>query len=103
MKREGRLGFVPSRYGPDVVGGAETVFREMSHSLASRGWDVEVLTTCAQDHFTWDNVYPAGVQDDEGVTVRRFPAVVSTPRAERAAYENAIHNGGRHTIDDQQR
>ena len=39
----------------------------------------------------------------EGVTVRRFPAVVSTPRAERAAYENAIHNGWPLTIDDQQR
>jgi glycosyltransferase involved in cell wall biosynthesis len=103
VNRSGRLGFVPSRYGPDVVGGAETVFREMSHGLAARGWEVEILTTAARDHFTWENVYPTGEQQDDGLTVRRFPAVISTPRAERAAFENAIHNGWPLTIDDQQR
>src|SRR5207245_1102402 len=102
VKRSGRLGFVPSRYGPEVVGGAETVFREMSHGLAARGWDVDILTTAARDHFTWENVYPLGEQQDDGVVVRRFPAVISTPRTERAAFENAIHNGLPLTIDDQQ-
>ena len=85
MKRQGTIAFVPSRYGADVVGGAETVMREQAHGLAERGWDVEVLTTCARDHYTWANEYPPGVEQAGAVTVRRFPAVVSTRRADRAA------------------
>ena len=103
MNRNGRLAFVPSRYGADVVGGAETVFREMSSGLAARGWEVEVLTTSARDHFTWENVYPPGESREGNVVVRRFPAVISTPRAERAAYETAIHNGWPLTVADQYR
>jgi glycosyltransferase involved in cell wall biosynthesis len=99
----GKLAFVPARYGKDVVGGAETVFRELAHALAARGWDVEVLTTCARDHFSWANEYPAGVEDVDGVTVRRFPAVVSTPRADRAYFDEVIRTGGHLTLADQQR
>ena len=54
---------------------------------------MEVLTTCARDHYTWANEVPAGVERDGPVTVRRFPAVVSTPRAERAALGAAIAEG----------
>jgi glycosyltransferase involved in cell wall biosynthesis len=103
VNRTGRLAFVPPRYGADVVGGAETVFRELSGRLAERGWEVEILTTCARDHFTWENVYPPGDHRDGNVVVRRFPAVVSTPRTERAAYETAIHNGWPLTVADQYR
>ena len=56
-----RLAFVPPRYGPDVVGGAELVLRQIASGLADRGWTVDVLTTCARDHYTWANEYPAGV------------------------------------------
>nr|MDQ3641969.1 hypothetical protein [Actinomycetota bacterium] len=93
MSRQGKLAFVPSRYGADVVGGAETVMREQAHGLAERGWEVEVLTTCARDHYTWANDYPAGVEQVGAVTVRRFPAVVSTPRTERAVLGDAIGRG----------
>ena len=93
MSRQGKLAFVPSRYGADVVGGAETVMREQAHGLAERGWEVEVLTTCARDHYTWANEYPAGVEQVGAVTVRRFPAVVSTPRTERAVLGDAIGRG----------
>ena len=34
-----------------------------------------MLTTCAQDHFTWANELPPGVTMDGCVTVRRFPTV----------------------------
>ena len=54
-----RIALVPPRYGPDVVGGAELVLREVAHGLAARGWQVDVLTTCARDHYTWANHYPA--------------------------------------------
>lgn len=42
--------------------------------LSSRGWDVEVLTTCAVDHYTWANELPPGVSTEDGVLVRRFEA-----------------------------
>jgi glycosyltransferase involved in cell wall biosynthesis len=62
-----------------------------------------VLTTCARDHFTWGNEYPPGVERDGDVTVRRFPTVLSTARAERAMYETAILAGARLTLKDQSR
>ena len=75
-----RLAFVPPRYGDDVVGGSEAVMREAAHGLAARGWDVEVITTCVRDHFTWANEYPEGVFDYGGVRVRRFPVVHDATR-----------------------
>ncbi len=71
-----RLGFVTPRYGKGVVGGSEAVVREAAHGLAARGYDVEVLTTCATNHYTWENKETAGEQRDGKVLVRRFPTVV---------------------------
>ena len=71
MSSRGRLGFVPPRFGDDVIGGAEAVLRETAEGLAERGWDVDILTTCARDHFTWANEYPAGVEEDG--KLRRAP------------------------------
>lgn len=99
--RKGRIAVVPARYGDRVVGGAETVLREVAHGLASRHWDVDVLTTCARDHFTWVNEMPPGVEEDGEVTVRRWPAVVSTPRTERGKFNAAIASGQPLAIDQQ--
>jgi glycosyltransferase involved in cell wall biosynthesis len=90
VQRSGRLAFVPARYGSGVVGGAEAMLGEVAHGLAGRGWDVDVLTTCARDHFSWTNEFPVGVTQDGAVAVHRFPAVVSTARRERAALNAAI-------------
>ena len=70
-----RIAFVAPRDGDAVVGGSEAVMREAAEGLAGRGYNVEVLTTCAQDHFTWANELPPGVATDGSVTVRRFPTV----------------------------
>ena len=79
--------------------------RELAHALAERGWEIDVLTTCARDHYTWANEYPAEVEQVGAVTVRRFPAVVSTARAERATYGDVIASGegAKLTLDQQQR
>jgi len=66
---------VTPRYGGEVVGGSEAVMREAAHGLAARGHSVDVLTTCARDHYTWANELPAGTQSDGWVTVRRFEVV----------------------------
>lgn len=69
-----RLTFVTPRYGTEVIGGAETGARMLAERLALRpGWEVEVLTSCALDHLTWENVEPAGTSTVNGVTVHRFP------------------------------
>jgi len=74
-----KLAFVTPRYGPEVIGGAETAARMLAERLARRsGWEVEVLTSCALDHLTWENVEPEGTSSLNGVRVRRFPT--SSPR-----------------------
>jgi glycosyltransferase involved in cell wall biosynthesis len=68
-----RVAFVVPRYGPKIIGGAETAARRLAEGLVSEtGWDVEVLTTCAEDFVTWADVYPAGEAHVNGVEVHRF-------------------------------
>ena len=102
LDRAGRIGLVPARYGPGLVGGAEIVLAEMAEGLSARGWDVEILTTCALDHYTWTNELPAGFAEENGIPVRRFPAV-NEPNAERGVLEAAILAGTPLTISEQQR
>ena len=86
-----------------MVGGAETALRELAHGLADRSWDVEVLTTCARDHFTWKNEVAPGESRDGNVVVRRWPAVVSTTRHERGRANAAIAAGQPLPLDQQLR
>jgi glycosyltransferase involved in cell wall biosynthesis len=68
------------------------VTREIAIGLAGRGWDVDVLTTCAVNHYTWANDLAEGETREDGVTVRRFPTVGhSSPRGLRA--QRAIQDG----------
>lgn len=68
-----KLAFVVPRYGAEVTGGAETAARMLAERLVGeRGWNVEVLTTCAQDAMTWEDVMPPGTTTEAGVTVHRF-------------------------------
>ena len=69
-----KLIFVTPRYGTEVIGGAETAARMLAERLCRRpGWEVEVLTSCAMDHLTWQNTEPPGTSTLNGVTVHRFP------------------------------
>lgn len=68
-----RIAIVSPRYGLDILGGAETLARGFAQAAARRGWETAVWTTCAADYSTWDNVYPAGRHEEEGVIVHRFP------------------------------
>ena len=98
------LGFVPPRFGDEVIGGAEALIRETAEGLAARGWEVEILTTCARDHFTWANEFPAGVE--EHGKLRRAPV---PDRARHAARRNGRRSKPRScaassvSLDEQQR
>ncbi len=72
-----KIAFVVQRCGKEVNGGSELHCLQFAQVL-SRICEVEVLTTCALDYLSWANHYPPGVEDVDGVEVRRFP--VDTPR-----------------------
>jgi glycosyltransferase involved in cell wall biosynthesis len=76
-----KLAVVVQRYGADVNGGAELHARYVAERL-SRHAKVEVLTTCARDYVTWRNELPPGVEQVNGLPVRRFPV-----RREREPFE----------------
>lgn len=66
------IGIVVQRYGADVSGGAELHARYIAELLAPR-MSVRVLTTCARDYVTWQNEFPAGTEQLNGIPVERFP------------------------------
>lgn len=97
----GRLAFVSPRYGTEIVGGSEAVMREAAHGLAARGWDVEMLTTCARDHYTWRNEYSPGETTDGNVAVHRFPVEGAKPKRSRSRIEARIQSGAAVSLADQ--
>ncbi len=74
-----KIAIVVPRYGPDVLGGAETLARGFAEQAAHREWPVEVWTTCARSHYSWENVYPAGSEGSDGIVIHRFPVVRQDP------------------------
>jgi glycosyltransferase involved in cell wall biosynthesis len=98
---KGRLAFVTPRYGDAVVGGSESVLREAAQGLVERGWEVEILTTCAIDHHTWANAHPPGSFVEAGVRVRRFPTVHDGDKLMRDTIEGRIQLGLPDTPDEQ--
>ena len=66
-----KIAVVVQRYGQAVNGGAELHARYIAEHLAKHG-EVEVLTTCATDYVTWRNELRPGVEEINGVPVRRF-------------------------------
>ena len=67
-----KLGLVVPRYGTEVIGGTEHWLRALfEHLVARKGWEAEVFTTCAQSAATWDDYYPPGDYEIDGVRVHR--------------------------------
>lgn len=66
-----KIAFAVQRYGKEVSGGAEFQCRELAKNLSDL-YDVEILTSCALNIYPWDNYYEEGVENLEGICVRRF-------------------------------
>ncbi|MDA8300748.1 MAG: glycosyltransferase family 4 protein [Actinomycetota bacterium] len=96
-----RVAFVSPRFGADIVGGAEAVVRGIALGLLERGWDVEVLTTCAVNPYTWANELPEATRLEEGLVVRRFANVLATSASKEHAVHGRIYYGERPSLDDQ--
>ena len=67
-----KIGVVVQRYGEDVVGGAETLARDVAEKLNAAEFDVTVFTTTAKDYITWENHYDTGETILKGVIIKRF-------------------------------
>jgi len=100
---ERSVAFVTPRYGAGVIGGSEAVMREAAHGFADRGFDVEVLTTCASSHYTWANELPAGTTHDGLVRVHRFPIDHAPSLDAWAKVDLRLHQGERLGPDDELR
>ncbi len=99
-----RIAFVVPRYGPAIIGGAETAARLLAeHLVAHRGWDVEVLTTCAEDFVTWDDVYPEGEEWINGVRVVRFRSTAGREPSFHPLSAHLLADPGLASMDDANR
>ena len=66
-----KIAIINQRYGLEVNGGSELYSRQIAERLAAK-YEVEVLTSCAIEYVKWANHYQEGVENINGVTVRRF-------------------------------
>jgi glycosyltransferase involved in cell wall biosynthesis len=67
-----RIAIVACRYGPDIVGGAETSLRTIADALHTAGHHVEVFTTCTREESAWVDQLPEGTTACAGIPVHRF-------------------------------
>ena len=67
-----KLAFIVQRYGREILGGSETLARQLAERL-SRRHEITVATTTAKDYITWKNEYKPGEEKHRGVRVVRFP------------------------------
>ncbi len=87
-----KIAFIVQRCGREVNGGAEAHCLTMAAKMKEL-WDVEILTTCAVDYITWADYYPEGVENIDGVPVRRFHTDSQRVKEEFDTYSEYIrHN-----------
>jgi glycosyltransferase involved in cell wall biosynthesis len=68
------VAFVCPRFAEGAtVGGAETLLKALALRCVRAGLKVDFLTTCATNHFTWENTVAPGAREVDGMTVRFFP------------------------------
>lgn len=95
-----RLAVIIPRYGPNVIGGAESQGRGFARAASYRGWDVEIWTSCARSHYTWENEFPPCRERDDRVIVRRFPIDHWQPEAV-GPLDQRLQREGRLLLDDE--
>ncbi|MBN1196130.1 MAG: glycosyltransferase family 4 protein [Candidatus Aminicenantes bacterium] len=95
-----RVGAVVQRYGDGVVGGAETLARDVCERLNASGFDVTVFTTTARDYITWENEFAAGESILRGVRILRFPVAEQRNISSFNRFSEAFFNAPPHDRDE---
>ncbi len=99
-----RIAFVCPRFAGDgTVGGAETLLQNLAVCAASAGRKVTFLTTCAQNHFTWENTLSPGRKTYENLEVEFFPVDQDRDIEAFLGIQEAISNGGSVSTDDERK
>jgi glycosyltransferase involved in cell wall biosynthesis len=80
-----RVAIVVPRCHEKLVGGAEAHAWQYATLLAG-DYAVDVLTSCASDYVTWANDLPEGIEQRDGIAIRRFRVA-----RERSRYFHDLH------------
>ena len=51
-----KIAFITPRYGENILGGAEQLCKKLVEHLL-KYYDIDVITTCAEDYVTWKNKF----------------------------------------------
>ncbi|MDO4729251.1 MAG: glycosyltransferase [Bacteroidota bacterium] len=79
-----KIAIVVQRYGLEVNGGAEFHARVLAEKL-TENYDITILTTTALDYHGWENHYPEGKTNINGLKVIRFSTKSFSKRKKRKA------------------
>lgn len=81
-----RVAIVVQRCHESVVGGSEALAWQYAR-LLSGAFEVDVLTSTAVTHTTWENALPEGTETRAGIAIRRFPVAIT-----RTPYWNELYH-----------
>ncbi|BCD60700.1 MULTISPECIES: glycosyltransferase family 4 protein [unclassified Nitratiruptor] len=79
------IALIIHRFDKDIVGGAEQYAYELAKIIALQK-EIEIITTTAVDHTTWENFYEPGVYEDDFI-IRRFQVDI-----QRSLYWERLHS-----------
>ena len=98
-----KLAFIAPRFAEGgTVGGAETLLKALAERCAAAGHEVHFLTTCATNHFTWENTVPPGIRQVNGMAVHFFPVDAGRDIERFLRVQQSIDSGARVSDEDEQ-
>ncbi len=98
-----RIAFVCPRFAEGAtVGGAETLLKALALQAVAAGRRVTFLTTCAKNHFTWENEVPPGPRRIGNLDVIFFPVDAGRDIASFLRVQDAISRRAHFTEADEQ-
>lgn len=97
-----RIAFLCPRFSEGAtVGGAETLLKNLADRAAAAGRQVTFLTTCAQNHFTWENSLSPGRKRVGQLDVHFFPVNENRNLETFLRVQDVISRHGTYSIDDE--
>ncbi|MBS9387988.1 MAG: glycosyltransferase [Dolichospermum sp. WA123] len=80
-----KIAIVVQRCHASITGGSESLAWQYANLLKEE-FNVEIITTTATDYVTWNNVLSEGLEQIEGIKIRRFSVSIS-----RSSYWHNLH------------